>query len=302
MTLVNYSHTLEKGDIKSKKMPNVKIVGISAAAAFVLSLISGIIGGVGFLTILLRAAAGAVVFGLLAGGIYVLLERMVPELFELEGEEEYEEQEVAQSGGNVDITLGEDEDAGAAQATTAGAATAEAGTESGEGHSISEASSSFEEAPEFAVAQDDESSDEDFIEELDESGAASDSGNSVDSEGTAGEQENQHRRQTVDADYGESTGVQGDGNEESSETKPSQPVSEEGADFGDEENVDVLPDLEDFADSFEGVAASQEGEGEMSSYSSGGGSSSSVDVMGDQHDSETVAKAVRTLMKKDQEG
>ncbi|MFO7848432.1 MAG: hypothetical protein R6V67_00605, partial [Spirochaetia bacterium] len=73
--------------------------------------------------------------------------------------------------------------------------------------------------------------------------------------------------------------------------------------------------LEDFADSFEGVAASQE-EGESSDSSAGssggsagglsslgkGTSSSNVDVNGDQHDPATVAKAVRTLMKKDQEG
>ncbi len=75
------------------------------------------------------------------------------------------------------------------------------------------------------------------------------------------------------------------------------------------DDVDSLPDLEDFADSFEGVASSQDGEGNSdagaaSGSRSGDGFSSSepVDVFGSQEDPETVAKALRTFMKKDQEG
>ena len=71
--------------------------------------------------------------------------------------------------------------------------------------------------------------------------------------------------------------------------------------FEELSDVDTLPDLEDFSDSFESVAAVQDSESD--SYSAGGYSSDeSVDIMGDQQDPATVAKAVRTIISKDQEG
>lgn len=71
--------------------------------------------------------------------------------------------------------------------------------------------------------------------------------------------------------------------------------------FEDLSDVDTLPDLEDFSDSFESVAAVQDSESD--SYGGGGYSSDeSVDIMGDQQDPATVAKAVRTIISKDQEG
>ncbi|MFO7848867.1 MAG: hypothetical protein R6V67_02800, partial [Spirochaetia bacterium] len=93
-------------------MPNIKFIGGCSIFAFVISLFSGIIGGVGFFTILLRAVIGAVLFGLLGGGIVMFLERMIPELFALEGAEEAEIEEPgeAETGGNVDITLDEDQE------------------------------------------------------------------------------------------------------------------------------------------------------------------------------------------------
>jgi hypothetical protein len=279
-------------------MPNVKFVGMSAAAAFLLSLLAGVIGGVGFFTILFRAVAGAVVFGLLAGGIYILLERMIPELFELEGQDEYESEESAQTGGSVDITLGEDEEPASSQPARAEDASAGAESEDGADRAVSGASPDFGETPEFAAAQEGDSSDEGFIEELDE-GEPAPGG----SGGTAGEEEKRGEQQQASAHTDEGTESESGGGE-TTEAQPAAASSNEETDFADAENVDTLPDLEDFADSFEGVAASQEegGGGEMSSYSGGGSSSSNVDVMGDHHDSETVAKAVRTLMKKDQEG
>jgi hypothetical protein len=280
-------------------MPNVKFVGMSAAAAFLLSLLAGVIGGVGFFTILFRAVAGAVVFGLLAGGIYILLERMIPELFELEGQGEYESEESAQTGGSVDITLGEDEEPAPSQPTRAEDASAAAEAEDGTDRAVSGASPDFGETPEFAAAQEDDSSDEGFIEELDE-GEPAPGG----SGGTAGEEEKHGEQQPASVHTEEGTESGSGGGAEASEARPAAASSNEETDFADAENVDTLPDLEDFADSFEGVAASQEegGGGEMGSYTGGGSSSSNVDVMGDHHDSETVAKAVRTLMKKDQEG
>ena len=75
----------------------------------------------------------------------------------------------------------------------------------------------------------------------------------------------------------------------------------EYAEFEDLSDVDTLPDLDEFSDSFESVAAAQESDGEA--YGGGGYSSDeSVDIMGNQEDPATVAKAVRTIISKDQEG
>lgn len=260
-------------------MPNIKIIGACAIFAFVISLLSGIIGGVGFFTILIRALLGAVLFGILSGGIAMLLERMIPELFEAAGTEDTGngEPEHAENGSNVDITLDEEaesyspspdssggmEAASSPAASETAAAGAEASTETAEGEAAQQSDSREEE--------------DQFVEEVAENGGA-ESGDSA---------------SFLPPDEGDQ--------------------GSEGAEGFEE--VDSLPDLEDFADSFEGVAASQEegSSGGAASNSSagssgglsnlgGGASSSSVDVNGDQHDPATVAKAVRTLMKKDQEG
>lgn len=260
-------------------MPNIKIIGACSIFAFVISLFSGIIGGVGFLTILFRALLGAVLFGLLSGGILMLLERMIPELFETAGTESAGngESEFGETGSNVDITLDEEaesyspspgssggmESASTPTASETAAAGAEASTETAEG-----------EAPRQGDSREEE---DQFVEEVAENGGA-ESGDSA------------------------------------SFLPPDEGEQEPGGSEGFEE-VDSLPDLEDFADSFEGVAASRDegssgGSASNSSAGSSGGlsslgggaSSSSVDVNGDQHDPATVAKAVRTLMKKDQEG
>jgi hypothetical protein len=89
---------------------------------------------------------------------------------------------------------------------------------------------------------------------------------------------------------------------EGGESRP-QPATQTGeyTEFEDLSDVDTLPDLEEFSDSFESVAAAQDSEGD--SYGGGGYSSDqSVDIMGDQQDPTTVAKAVRTIISKDQEG
>jgi len=72
------------------------------------------------------------------------------------------------------------------------------------------------------------------------------------------------------------------------------------------EDVDELPDLESFEGSFVPSAGAdiQEAEGgndlsDSPRPSRGGGS---IDVMGEEHDTESIAKAVRTILKKDREG
>ncbi|TFH06286.1 MAG: hypothetical protein E4H09_00560 [Spirochaetales bacterium] len=59
---------------------NWRVSIIAAGGAFLLSLLVGLIGGVGFGAIVLRALIGGIVFGLGASGVGVAIERFIPEL------------------------------------------------------------------------------------------------------------------------------------------------------------------------------------------------------------------------------
>ncbi|MDR2103793.1 MAG: hypothetical protein LBP42_06810 [Treponema sp.] len=85
-------------------MFNIKISALSAAAGFLLSFLVGLMSGGTFLIILMRALFFALVFFLLAGGIYVLIGKFLPELFPEAAAEQGREDA---SGSLVDISLGD---------------------------------------------------------------------------------------------------------------------------------------------------------------------------------------------------
>ena len=60
---------------------NWRTVAAAAAVGFVISVLSGLLGGVGLGTALVRAATGSIVVGAAAGGIELVLRRHLPELF-----------------------------------------------------------------------------------------------------------------------------------------------------------------------------------------------------------------------------
>ena len=62
-----------------------------------------------------------------------------------------------------------------------------------------------------------------------------------------------------------------------------------------EENTDELPNIEAFSDTFSSAELEQGNEESLTG-------SAAVDIMGQEEDPGTVAKAIRTMMKKDQEG
>lgn len=63
-------------------MKDWRIIVISAALAFMLSFIFGLLGSVSIGILLIRALSGAVVFGALGFGVSLLLRRYLPELYE----------------------------------------------------------------------------------------------------------------------------------------------------------------------------------------------------------------------------
>jgi hypothetical protein len=76
---------------------NIKVSAFAAAAAFVLSFLVGVISGAALLMVLVRALVFAAFFFILAGGIYMVIEKFLPELLPRETENAF--------GSQVDISL-----------------------------------------------------------------------------------------------------------------------------------------------------------------------------------------------------
>ena len=81
-----------------------KVSAIAAIAAFLLSLLIGVIGGVSFGALLLRAIMAGVIFGAGAVGISVVIDRYLPELRTGSGSADVE-----RTSGSVDIVVEGDE-------------------------------------------------------------------------------------------------------------------------------------------------------------------------------------------------
>ncbi|MDR2702163.1 MAG: hypothetical protein LBB72_07010 [Spirochaetaceae bacterium] len=99
-------------------MINFKVSGIAAGAAFVFSLIIGLISGAAFSAMLLRAFVFALVFFALSGVGFWLVSRYLPEL--LNGAEaggsgggDMDDYDISVPGSRVDISVGETSAAGA---------------------------------------------------------------------------------------------------------------------------------------------------------------------------------------------
>lgn len=225
-------------------MPRLKIVVLSAAGAGFLAFISALFGRVSFGAILLRSLFWAGVFGIFSLGLQVLLEKLIPELFESaselaegpETEEEFGSNREAKVGNNLNIVL-EDEE------------------------------------PAFAVAGEDDSGED------------------------SGEEDEDEFIEEIQAVENEDESAQGNAHETDSGIPNGEEPEEEVAEIGTVSNVDSLPNLSDFSDSFDSVSAAQD---EADHYS--GQSGEDVDLLGTHHDPATVAKAVRTIIGRDQEG
>jgi hypothetical protein len=246
-------------------MPNIKVILWSAGSAAVIALLAGLFGRVAFFDLLLRVLLGGAVFGLFGAGVSLLLMRFVPELFE--------QQETEEEGFTVATGEAEEKEAPAQQGNNLNIVL------DGDEYSYGDiAESTAENEVESGEFGEDE---EQFVEEV-------------------SERENQSGlEEQRDSDTARSSQVSA-----VSESKGSENPAGASADYQEFENladVDTLPDLDEFSDSFESVAAAQDSENE--SIGGGGYSSTdSVDIMGDEQDPATVAKAVRTIIGRDQEG
>jgi predicted lipid-binding transport protein (Tim44 family) len=217
-----------------------KIIAGLGGFAFIISLLTGLVSGVQFGILLLRAIVGGAVFaGLGFGGGY-LIEKFLPEL--LHGETATSREE---TGGTVDIVVNDKEEEEEVKEKPAEAAlSSEAG------------STDNEEGPE-AETEDQDS----FVEEVEETA-------SMEGEETV------ETIETEDEDDAE--------------------VVEELTDADD--TVEALPEIDSFSDSFTSEDV-PDAEGELSGS---GGSSETLDVMGEERDPNTVVKAIQTMIKRDE--
>lgn len=88
---------------------DVRASGIGAAAAFLLSALVGLISGVSFGTVLLRALLSGIVFGVGMYGARILLARYIPDLLNADATESTGPG-VGATGPNVDISVGDEGD------------------------------------------------------------------------------------------------------------------------------------------------------------------------------------------------
>ncbi len=274
----------------------------AAGVGFLISVLSGLFGGVTLGTLLFRAVLAAVIFGAGAVGVEQIFQRFLPELFTGSDGEAGERDAVpgasssaeAGGGGNIEIVLEEDEyrpdagtDVGSAEASESteapGAAaslasasgfSAEAGTEDENSKADAEFNAGLHSFEDSLV--------EEVSEELGgvEPGGLRDAHPEPDDLGS----EDGH----VAAAETESASVEGAGDAEGG-----------GVPEVDPGELDTLPDIEAFSGDF----ASDVGTGGGAGRGSGSSAGASSQREGDSSDQDpsVMAKALQTMLKRDEQ-
>lgn len=250
-----------------------KLPAISASIGFLLSFLVGIASGASFLSVLLRALAMGIMFGVFAVVARYLIERFLPEL----GEGVSSEPDDQGTGGVVDITIGE--------------------TGKDDAHVDSADSSDFGDMiPDFLAPANRPASDLPTTEYAADSQTVPDFrpsaryDNGVTPSGAT--QQGASQRQSAATARGNA----------SSAPRQASDRPSEGLGGGSSGDLDVLPDLQDFIPA---VRSDEGGEEEDASSGMGGGARisdslfSAPDTKTSSIESETMAKAIRTILSRD---
>jgi hypothetical protein len=236
-------------------MINWKVVVGSGAVAVVLSLLTGIISGVSFGTLLLRAIMwGALFCGAGAGGSF-LVSKYLPELFAVATETESEaDGEAPETRQNVDIVLPDENP---------------------------------------HVADPGEESTFDLFGDVDESESSGEA-EEVSGAETGADRSAANREETMVEEVEEIHRERGG---------PGEPFIPSKRGGNEVETAEELPDLEgeegDISSSAAQAGFQPQGISDISNIS---GRGSKIDVMGHTTDTEEIAKAIRTALKKDEKG
>ncbi len=228
---------------------NWKVSAAFAAAAFLLSILSGALAGVGFGLLLLRAIIGAIAFAVVGAGVSIVVARYLPELRNLRGAEEPADSGRG-IGGMVDIVIPEEPAAGFADAA-----------ESAEFSGRREVGAATDETDDFVADA--------LVEEVEEL--------------SGDEPPDVPGRRPSKVSPGESS----DSSDEAAEM-----VSEEESRELLDADAERLPDIGGLAGSFDGETSQIAPESEENRRSGSTGR--------DDMDPEMIARALRTVLKRDQ--
>ncbi len=235
---------------------NLRASLVAACAAMVLSAFVGIIRGVDFFTLFLRAVVGGLCIGAGVFGAILLLRKMLPGLFSKDQEamepEDFHEVD-GLSGTNVDIVLPGDESP------------------------MDYSDPSLREEPDSELHVSSPISGSERVERMDEAAEL---------------------LSEEDASL-----LEPEGNEGDSQAALPMGAGAENNSSGNIDDLDVLPDLEGYSDSFTSSEFASSGSASNNvskGYSGQGGSTSRPGQEG--FDPASLAQAVRTILKRDQKG
>lgn len=241
-----------------------------AIVAFLLSFLTGLIAGVDFLVVLLRAILGSALFGAVGAGLGMVVARQLPELLEVR--EQAVATETERPGPRVDITVGDEE--------------GEAPFEEGEAPFAGGEASGFDEAPAQTGEGDAgalESLDSDRIESLQPTDAQ---------EGESKPSYDATSREDITESLVEE--VEEATLPEEELTRASQ-FEEEQTQSEELQAVDELPDI----GGFDGAFPQSEGEATGSGSASTGSTRSAPEGVDAGNDPAQIAKALQTMLKRD---
>ena len=242
-----------------------------AAVAFTLSLLTGIIAGVDFLTLLLRALLGSALFAALGSGASALIERQLPELLQTPAPSS------EASRPRVDITVGDDEETGQRE-------------DSSDDEAVDSLDDENEEAGEGEAAF--QSLEADQIEE-------------VTPKEEAPSRTPPPRREEQDITESLVEEVEESALPDEELTKASHFEEEENNNSEELESVDELPDIGGFEGAFDGdgppssEGGEEEGLSDYGSSSSSRSSRSAPEGLEAGNDPAQIAKAMQTMLKRD---
>ncbi|MGM0673909.1 MAG: hypothetical protein ACQETQ_04370 [Spirochaetota bacterium] len=241
----------------------------------------------GFGTLLLRAVVGALVFGALGYGAYILISTRLPELLSQPSTSQTEEASAAAGyGQNVDIVVDDESEGGLEDTADNEASDLEEVDEpaSAAGEAAAPGAPGTADTPEAADAPE-------VVEPASAAGEAAAPG----APGTADTPE------AADAPGSQAAPATDDGLveevEEVAEAAPETPNAASGEDDMNENSVDTLPDIGSFAGDFESEGNEVVEDAEQTGTTGGGERASGSGV---QQDPEVIAKALQTVMKRDE--
>ena len=240
--------------------PNLKFSAYFAASAFVIALLTGALAGVGFGSLLVRAVLGAIVFAALGYGVYIVISTRLPELL------------------------------------SAGAATTSASQADGYGRNVD-------------IVVDDDGEDDSLGDgEDDELPAAEQAAQAV----SPGDLEDDGEPGDLEEVAEDAESAAGDGDELVEEVEEvaapaaggapsdSEAATKNGTKDVDENSVDTLPDIGGFAGDFESEGTEGAEVVEEDDSDGGFGGSSRAQAQGIEQDPEVIAKALKTVIKRDE--